>query len=329
MLKFTIFCALLLIAASSATRERMKRVLPINKDCDPNTQACRKGDWIAENIADCRRRGLTTCSAQNGVKTSWIVDVAKDSKCVPVQGLRFECGAPGTDTRCVCSDTNPVSLKFNSCQCQYWPPEDVGVDYPAHCTGFYQGGTSGVHHWACCNNCNDPSNTCDRETWQGGSTEDYCTSCGEKNGRGRTKYFFNCGGCANQQICSDYCSGPIRNLPGLCWKWLDCFKGCCLQTAQQPSNSMAKRQISAFCGDGRCDSNESPTTCPTDCCYQVNSMCTGDNICTNECCGSPSCCLEGTEASTLSTAALSAASQIKTSLEMMLIMIVLASLFYK
>ena len=276
-----------------------KRVLPINKNCDPNSGACRKGDWIAENIADCEYdRSLFhpfSCDAQNDAWSSWTVDVAQDDRCKPVSGKRFTCGAAGTNTRCVCSDTNlAYNPGINTCQCQYWPNKDVGAHSPAFCTGYYTGGTSTVHHWACCNNCNDPtSNTCNSNTWQGGSSGDYCGSCGQNTGGGRVKYYFNCGSCDDQQACSSKCDSKGYDFPGACWKWLDCFKGCCLASATQPRN---KRDVSdiTFCGDDVCSGNETPDSCPGDCCYKMNSAnCTSDvSKCTPECCHAPTCCLE-------------------------------------
>lgn len=281
-----------------------KRVLPTNENCDPQSQVCRKGDWIAKYIAHCEYTG-TSCDARNNVLISWIVDVAKGDKCIPVKGLRFNCGDTGTNTRCVCSD--PKVFK-NRCKCQYWPSEDPGVNTPAFCTGYYTGGSIGIHHWACCNNCNDPTpNTCDGNEWQGGSREDYCGECGKNLGGGREKYFFNCGSCDKQQECNHYCSG-IRKRPGLCWLWLDCFKSCCLTSTLQPSRN--KRAITdlSFCGDGTCGAGESPATCPSDCCYQVNDMCaeSNSNICDFECCASSSCCLEESIASATIASAASA-----------------------
>lgn len=267
----------------------MPRVLPTNENCDPDNEVCRKGDWIAKHIADCERDGLFTCDAQNDVFFSWTVDVAEDDYCQPISSKKFRCGKPGTNTRCVCSD---YKIQFNECRCQYWPPEDPGTNDPAFCTGYYNGGVSGVHHWACCNNCDDNDRKCIGRTWQGGSREDYCTQCGKHNndGGGIDKYFFNCGSCSLQEKCENHCSGPLRNLPGLCWQWLDCFKGCCLALAEQPEG-----QLIEFCGDNICSSEETRYSCPTDCCRKVNKMCdraTNADVCQLNCCGSPSCCLE-------------------------------------
>ena len=280
-----------------------KRVLPTDKNCDPDTGKCRKGDWTAKDIADCEYDGPISCDAENDHLLSWTVDVAEGDRCIPKSGTRFRCGASGTNTRCVCSDTNWFyNPGFNECRCQYWPQEDVGSNSLAFCTGYYAGGRSQtfgisgdqVHHWACCNNCNDQtSNTCDSRTWQGGSPIDYCSSCGQNIGGGRVKYYFNCGNCGNQQDCADSCAS--RNYAGLCWDWLDCFQDCCLKSTTQPRTNV-KRDVSelSFCGDNTCSENESPTSCPSDCCYQVNSMiCTHiPNKCRPECCQTSNCCLE-------------------------------------
>ena len=217
-----------------------KRVLPTSKKCDPRVQACRKGDWVSEDIAACEYRGnKATCDAANtGTSFSWIVDEDNNNNCRPSsQNLAFTCGDPGTHTRCVCSDTNIFYNLFrnvplhNQCKCQYWPDEDIGFNFPAFCTGYYTGGESTVHHWICCDNCHDREvNTCDRITWQGGSDLDYCGACGESTGNGRVKYYFNCGSCAEQQRCHKECNSPFgMTWPGFCWKWADCFRDCCLK----------------------------------------------------------------------------------------------------
>lgn len=295
-------CLVLLLAAFTCSCGHAalvnKRVLPTNKNCDPDLETCRKGDWIDESIADCKYETSfghwLSCDAQNDYWSSWIVDEAVGDRCQPVSGTRFRCGASGTNTRCVCSDTNlAYNPGINTCRCQYWPSEDVGAQSPAFCTGYYTGGTSSIHHWACCNNCNDPTgNTCDANTWQGGSSNSYCSNCGQNTGGGRVKYYFNCGNCDDQHTCSDRCGGFFSELPGLCWKWLDCFKGCCLAIATQPRN---KRDVSAisFCGDGTCSGTETPGSCPEDCCYKMNEVnCTQGNNCSPQCCSSPNCCLD-------------------------------------
>ena len=293
------FLLLILAIVSQALREHSinKRVLPTNENCNPAVEVCRKGDWINRNIADCKyKKSLThfiSCDAKYDHKISWTVDKAVGDRCKPVSGKHFTCGAQGTNTRCVCSDTNIFyNPGRNKCRCQYWPPEDVGAHSPAFCIGYYAGGTSTVHHWACCNNCNDStSQSCDATTWQGGSSNSYCGKCGQNTGRGRVKYYFNCGSCDNQNSCSDFCHAKGLNHAGLCWKWLDCFKGCCFKTATQPQNKRDTSELS-FCGDSVCSESETPSSCPADCCYQKNSNnCTSGSACSPECCHSPTCCL--------------------------------------
>lgn len=233
--------ALIFLSALGLGKQAIvKRALPTNFNCDPRLQVCRKGDWTPEDVAGCYYRGSkSTCTAVNeGHSLSWIVDEDRHGDCRPLQGLQFLCGAAGTHTRCVCSDVNIFYSFFtknrplhNQCKCQYWPNEDIGARLPAFCTGYYIGGKSTVHHWICCNNCNDrEANTCDRKTWQGGSDLNYCGECGDSTGNGKEKYFFNCGSCKDQHRCESKCNSPAwMKLPGLCWLWADCFKDCCVK----------------------------------------------------------------------------------------------------
>lgn len=157
---------------------------------------------------------------------SWVVTPDKDNRCVPSKGKRIRCGSPGTNTRCVCSD---YKIEPDTCRCQYWTDETPGQHQPAFCTAYYHGGTSDVHQYVCCNNCNDTTpNTCDGHTYQGGSTNKYCEPCGKATGGGLQKYLFNCGSCDNQAHCEHVCNKRVSTLPGLCWKWADCFKDCCM-----------------------------------------------------------------------------------------------------
>lgn len=231
--------ALILLSCVSGNHLLTKRALPTNSNCDPRLQACRKGDWVSEELADCEYHGhKITCNAIGDRWLSWIVDRDEDNACLPSQDLEFACGDPNTHTRCVCSDVNVFysSLRnggplYNQCKCQYWPKEDVGANSPAFCTGYYTGGQTKVHHWICCNNCRDrEENTCDMKTWQGGSDLDYCGACGESTGSGRVKYYFNCKSCEDQQRCESECNW--MNWPGFCWLWSDCFKKCCLKLPQ-------------------------------------------------------------------------------------------------
>ena len=284
--------------------KRYKRLVPCDQSCNPTTGTCRKGDFVDKDIADCEYncfQGTCTASGQTGGVISWVVEPDANNRCVPILGKPMRCGDPGTNTRCVCSHHK---IEFNQCRCQYWTAATPGENKPAFCTAYYLGGTSGVHHYACCNNCNDPTpNTCDSLTYQGGSTIDYCDPCGKRNavGGGLEKYFFNCDCCKTQTACSLKCDTTFRDLPGFCWRWIDCFKGCCLDAVakglsvnviESDTNQTIDLGEVEFCGDGVCSFPESPSTCPADCCYQVNSTCTAvPDQCTPACCQMDSCCV--------------------------------------
>ena len=60
-------------------------------------------------------------------------------------------------------------------------------------------------------------------------------------------------------------------------------------------SSIRKRQFgvpSEFCGDGKCLSPESTSTCPEDCCPGANpsSCAQSGDTCVASCCQIPSCC---------------------------------------
>lgn len=117
------------------------------------------------------------------------------------------------------------------------------------------------------------------------------------------KYFFNCEGCDVQEACSHHCSSSLGDLPGLCWRWVDCFRGCCSEASKRlnsPENAAKPKGLSQrsvliktmdFCGDGECTGLETPATCPVDCCFKVNSTCTvAPGHCVPVCCQFDSCC---------------------------------------
>ena len=311
---FTVIVILLALsdaAVNEGGAYRVKRILPESESrrCNPTISGdCKKGDWVDEGIADCSYRGSwpwSTCTASgdSGGVFSWVVEPDSDDKCKPVSGKGLRCGAQGSNTRCVCSD---YKIQFNECVCQYWTEGTPGEDQPAFCNAYYLGGTSGVHQFACCNNCNDltPS-TCDGVTYQGGSTTKYCGSCGAKKENYDTQWksYFNCGSCDVQSACKKRCDGNFPNkLPGFCWRWLDCFSECCRAASYQPrqkqyrSTSPAEVASMAFCGDYRCSESETPATCPADCCYQANALnCSSDpSQCSPDCCQMETCCLAGT-----------------------------------
>ena len=227
-----------------ATAVRVRRDLPIIRTCDPRSNEasnkCYKGDLVDTSVADCERDSfLYVCDPirgeipiDKGIVSS-VVDVPNTNfqgvDCKPVSGLPIRCGTQST--RCVCDA--PVDTKapylLNNCRCQYWPHNDVREQSPAFCTQRDHGGTSRVHFYACCNNCNDPDTSCDRRTYQGGrgyfsDPAEYCGSCGETDPPedGRETYHFNCGSCQEQNACEEYCDKTLyiaKKLYGLCPKW--------------------------------------------------------------------------------------------------------------
>ena len=300
--KLYFYCLLLALACGfilppSLAIDLQNRVLPLNENCDPRTGTCLKGDWVSESIADCSFDGswFSTCTAKDDSAFHWVVEPEANGNCLPVSGKPIHCGGSGTNTRCVCSSPK---LPFNECRCQYWPAATQGASQNAFCTAYYiHAGTSGAHHYACCNNCNDPDSSCDGLTWQGGSTTSYCSTCGNPTGGGVDKYYFNCGDCQTQSTCRNRCNedGLIGlDWPTLCWKWVDCFAGCCRHMASQFARHRRQSTTMEFCGDGTCQqSSENPDTCPTDCCYLKNSTCTTIPArCTRECCQTATCCSE-------------------------------------
>ena len=253
---------------------RQKKQLPLNINCNvlstEEADRCYKGDLINESIADCSKTPSTsifTCDPINDESFSTSVNVpdvdAHGMNCTPVIGKAVLCG--DSDTRCVCDApfdfTSPLQRDyfFNRCRCQYWPDTDIRESQPALCRQYDHGGVSGVHFYACCNNCNDDDMSCDGDTYQGGGTTDaLCGTCGTRiasEQNSRLTYTFNCDSCTKQQHCREFCNTkhPIaRVLPGLCPKWIGCFRGCCLSNKE------------SFCGDNICCDGETTDNCPSD-----------------------------------------------------------------
>lgn len=287
---------LLTIVISTTTLadlELEKRVLPLNENCDPRQETCLKGDWLSSSVADCEfDRSFShpiSCTPESDTNLHWVVEPDENGNCRPVNGKPILCGSSGTNTRCVCSSPK---LPFNHCRCQYWTEVAAGESENAFCTAYYiDAGSTSLHHYACCDNCDDPNSSCDGQTWHGGSTESYCGTCGTPSGGGVPKYYFNCDDCQTQLTCKNTCNlrSLIATWPGNCWKWVDCFAGCCRDMGNQFHQ---RRQLDTieFCGDGICQqSSENPDVCPSDCCYLKNSTC-GTNGCTPECCQTATCC---------------------------------------
>lgn len=160
-----------------------------------------------------------------------------------------------------------------------------------YCSAYQFGGTSRVHFYSCCNNCDEGSPpSCDGVTYQGASTENYCGPCGKpRNGRPvRRNYLFGprqrkTAGCAAQTACVERCKA-FDLFPGTCWMWTSCFSKCVRKSTKQNG------QANEFCGDGLCTQNENSTTCPIDCCGHVDPECVlQEGKCLPTRCGFPSC----------------------------------------
>lgn len=291
-----------------------KRALPLSYNCDPRQLgSCHKGDLISTGTADCKKDSLiVTCDPINDQFFSSVIDVPDVSRhgvnCVANRNRPIICGTPGTDTRCVCDKAvdvkRPKGTLFNQCRCQYWPQDDPRTNQPSFCTQFDNGGRSNVHFYTCCNNCNDLDSSCDTETYQGGgSTDAYCSSCGQNSqlGGGRATYRFNCVSCTQQRTCERECSSGFggfitRNTPSLCPRWSGCFRGCCTKAQKFSGTGQRKKQtdtvidVGEFCGDFMCQEDESHETCPADCCPIVNPTSCNQQSCNPNCCLHPSCC---------------------------------------
>ena len=232
------------LAATDSNSSRVKRLLSNNKNCNPVTDVCLKGDLVDPSIADCSFTHSSShpvsCTAEgnNGKVISWVVAPEKYNLCKPkTDNVKFVCGSSGSNTRCVCSD---YKIHWNECRCQYWTQETPGERDQGFCTAHYLAGSSGVHHYACCNNCKKGSNVkpiCDGVTYQGGSSASYCGHCGKNLGGGDLKWYFNCGDCPSQLHCQSLCNQKVSTLPGFCWKWVDCFKDCCNNVLNQTTSS--------------------------------------------------------------------------------------------
>ena len=164
------------------------------------------------------------------------------------------------------------------------------------CT-VYKGGIFPLHRYICCNNCGEDDTSCDGRTWQGGSNEVYCGNCGMDTFGGKAWKNFMCLNCNTQVACATRADGwfGILDIKGLCWKWASSFESCCQKAVGKNKNNLQVIDINStsftFCGDGICQDDETSTSCPLDCCYQVNSNCPVSG-CTPTCCGESSCCLE-------------------------------------
>ena len=164
-----------------------------------------------------------------------------------------------------------------------------------NCRNFYWGGTSNLHYYACCNNCNEPNPpSCDGVTYQAASNTSYCGPCGQPtststitNGGFRGPVY-SCGGCAGQTAIAEECRAAHPwIIPGGCWIFTGCMKARCRRDFLGLSGN------ASFCGDGSCNANETVADCPYDCCPEYDAACNvsfaANGTCTPPYCGEPNC----------------------------------------
>lgn len=300
------------VRSSHPFHEDRVLLLPNNQKCSPIKGSCNKGDLLDPDVADCELHRNhnsilvpLTCSAKNsGGIISWVIGPDKNDFCKPKRkGVKFLCGSSGTNTRCVCSD---YKLQLNTCRCQYWTETTPGQDELGFCTAQYLGGNTHVHHYACCNNCIKGRSTCNNVTYEGGSSGSYCGKCGQPLGGGQLKWYFNCVNCSVQESCRKKCDKVVSTIPGLCWKWVNCFKGCCTKMSQHSHHihhnddretelaldvTHQKEEDEGFCGDLSCQLMETTSSCPSDCCPVANNITCNASKCSPLCCLKDDCCL--------------------------------------
>ena len=204
--------------------------LLLNTSCNLLEHGCSKGDLIDTKIANCKRNGpkanIYTCEplddpSLGSVANLKLPDMNKHGvTCKSDTERPIICGAPGTNTRCVCN--NAVNLKrpkettLNQCRCQYWPEEDVCEKQSNFCTQFDRGSKSMLHFYICCNNCQESDTGCNGHTYQGrGATDAYCDMCGHssKSRGGRAIYTYNCVNCSQQKSCEEKCHHKWNGFP--------------------------------------------------------------------------------------------------------------------
>ncbi|KAI8485176.1 hypothetical protein Bbelb_371010 [Branchiostoma belcheri] len=205
-------------------------------------------------------------------------------------------------------ETGPV--RESGRQVRTVPAPSVGK-----CGHIKGGGVFHTHFYVCCNNCDESGGnpTCDRTTYRGRTTGEYCGHCGADQGNGTRARYFRCGGCAGQSHVQEMCNEKYSSYPGFCWIHSYCFQHRCKKYFPQK----ARRSLASFCGDDTCDKAENTTTCPFDCCPEKNP---GDcrrteGTCPRDCCSQAGCCLVSgsptVQADTAVSAAIAAASKTK------------------
>eukprot|EP00755_Sulcionema_specki_P037263 Sspe_Gene.108582::Locus_87719_Transcript_2_2_Confidence_0.667_Length_1657::g.108582::m.108582 len=163
-----------------------------------------------------------------------------------------------------------------------------------YCRNLKWGGETGLHFYGCCNNWNEGAPpVCDGTTYHLASHASYCASHGASTGggcrrKGKRGKKFTCGGCVGQTKVMAACTTWLRNVPGFCWKFSNCFQDNCLLF---PQNAVADTNVRLACGDGQCKWPETIESCALDCCKVANPVvCNTNATCTPECCGDSSCC---------------------------------------
>ena len=175
---------------------------------------------------------------------------------------------------------------------------------PGWCESFLLGGSSGLHFYTCCNNCNEQHASCDGRTYQSASNGRYCDTCGRDNaqGNGITYHNFTCGGCAGQAMIKARCLegffDVLDNIPGFCWVFTWCFKAKCKdQFPQRLGSQVMSSNATSY--DLQCNNGETVEDSPVDCCQTVNDQCKFvDGQCPPLCCSEPDCCSTSTGTST-------------------------------
>ena len=163
------------------------------------------------------------------------------------------------------------------------------------CQSFKWGGSSRLHFYACCNNCNGQDKSCDGKTYHSASRGVYCDKCGTDNGDGNGQPFhsFLCGGCTGQDNIQTKCLKGIRrifNIPGFCWVFSWCFKDKCkAEYPQDIGSQVTSSDDTSY--DLQCNNGETVKDSPVDCCQTVNDQCKFvDGQCPPLCCSDPDCC---------------------------------------
>lgn len=168
-----------------------------------------------------------------------------------------------------------------------------GVSTYDTCQNYWWGGTSGVHFYTCCNNCEDGNNNtaCAWKTWQGGGSRQlYCGQCGSNVPYGtpaspgcQLNIPYTCGGCDGETKSDSTCLHWYVDFPGVCWIYTACFSLQCRDYQQETLSAFSESYNNSLCGNMHCDADlgETTETCPLDCCQTVTQQCNFTEIFAN------------------------------------------------